>query len=48
MTEAYHSRSALVGDAVDELEERGVLLLEPVVEPLGDALDVERRRGRGW
>jgi hypothetical protein len=29
-------------DALDELQERGVFGLEPVVEPLGDAIDIER------
>ena len=42
--EAYHSCRP-VGDAADELEEGFVLGLEPVVEPLGDALDVEGGSG---
>ena len=43
ITETYQRCMSLVGDALDELEEGVVLGLEPVVERLGDALDVEGR-----
>ncbi len=35
----------LVGDALDELQEIGVLGLKPVVKALGDPLDIEARPG---